>query len=138
MTTRTLAVVMASFVVGGCSGYKSDVETVCNVRARAKIPPNAEPAEEAEKIKSYLWENVYSPKAKKMFVSVGSMSSGDRVQLLRKEAQAVGLDSCPLADEAEAAMKKEAADEAARKAAEAAKPPPPPPEAAPAGAPDAG
>jgi hypothetical protein len=138
MTTRTLAVVMASFVVGGCSGYKSDVETVCNVRARAKIPPNAEPAEEAEQIKSYLWENVYSPKAKKMFVSVGSLSNAERVDLLRREARAVGLDGCPLADEAEAAMKKEAADEAARKAAEAAKPPAPTPEPVPAATPDAG
>ncbi len=138
MRTRTMAVVVASFLVGGCGGYKSDVETVCNVRARAKIPANAEPAEQAEAIKSYLWENVFSPKAKKMFVSVGSMPNAERVDLLRRESKAVGLDSCPLADEAEAAMKKEADAEAARKAAEATKPPPAPALAPAAASPDAG
>lgn len=117
---RTLALVVTLFLLVGCDGYKKDVETVCNVRSHVKVPPNSD--DEAQLIGGYLFENIHSPKAKKVFLSLGTMNNTEKLALLRKEASAAGVSPCPLADEAEAALK----------AHQAATPPPvaPPPPAA--------
>lgn len=125
---RTLAPVVTLFLLVGCDGYKKDVETVCNVRARVKIPPNAD--NEGQLIGGYLFENIHSPKAKKVFLSLGTMNNADKLALLRKEAAATGVSPCPLADEAEAALQKAAAPPPA--------PAPAPVAPAPEAAPDAG
>lgn len=125
---RTLGLFVTLCLLVGCDGYKKDVETVCNVRSHVKIPPNSE--DEGQIIGAYLFENIHSPKAKKVFLSLGSMSNTEKLALLRKEAAATSVSPCPLADEAEAALK-----------AKAATPPPPAPvapAAAPEAAPDAG
>ncbi|MER2560353.1 MAG: hypothetical protein ABTQ32_06535 [Myxococcaceae bacterium] len=124
---RTFALVVTLFLLVGCDGYKKDVETVCNVRSRVKIPANAE--NEGQLIGGYLFENIHSPKAKKVFLSLGTMNNTEKLALLRKEAAATGVSPCPLADEAEAALK-----------ANAAAPPPAPaaPAPTPEAAPDAG
>lgn len=102
---KALTLAVSLLLITGCDGYRKDVETVCNVRARVKVPPKAEPAEEAELIKAYLFENIHSPKAKKVFLTLGSMSNSEKVAVLRREASASGVSGCPLADEAEAALK---------------------------------
>lgn len=119
---------VALLLLVGCDGYKKDVETVCNVRANVKIPPKADEAEEAELFKAHLFEHIHSPKAKKVFLSLGSMNNTDKLALLRKEAAATGVTSCPLADEAEAALKAKPAPAPAPEPAPAA---PPEPAAAP-------
>ena len=128
---RTFTVVLTLGLLLGCDAYKKDVETVCNVRAHVKLPPKAEAGEEAEAFRTYLFSNIHSPKAKKVFLSMGNLSDEEKVALLRKEAGKTGVDPCPLADEVEAALK----------APPPAPPPapaqPPPPAEAPA-APDAG
>lgn len=123
LVMKALTLGVSLVLLAGCDGYRKDVETVCNVRARVKVPPKAEPAEEAELIKAYLFENIHSPKAKKVFLTLGSMSDSEKLAVLRRETGATGVSSCPLADEAEAALK--------------AVPPAPPP-AAPARPSDAG
>lgn len=105
---KTPLAVAALCLLCSCGGYKKDVETVCNVRSHVTIPKGADAAEEAEAIKAYLFVQIHSPKAKKVFLSLGSMGDAEKVALLRKEAGEVGLSSCPLADEAEAALKKKA------------------------------
>lgn len=113
---RSLLVLFVSASVLGCDGYRKDVETVCTVRSRVK----AEPGAETDAIKAYLFTNIRSPKAKKTFLSMGSLSDAEKVALLRREARAAGVEPCPLADEVEAALKA------------------PPPVAPPAPVPDAG
>lgn len=117
---RTLLGLSTLLLVVGCGGYKRDVETVCNVRARVKIPPGTDAAQIEERIKAYLFVEIHSPKAKKVFLSLATMTDEAKLALLRKEAAAEGLASCPLADEVEAAL-------AAQKAKAAAAPPPPAP-----------
>lgn len=121
---RTLGLFVTLCLLVGCDGYKKDVETVCNVRSHVKIPPNSD--DEGQIIGGYLFENIHSPKAKKVFLSLGTMNNTEKLALLRKEAAATGVSPCPLADEAEAALK-----------AKAAAPPPAPAPAAPAPAPEA-
>ncbi|MBL8917368.1 MAG: hypothetical protein JNJ54_00785 [Myxococcaceae bacterium] len=115
---RTFTVGLTLGLLLGCDAYKKDVETVCNARARVKLPPKAEAGEETEAIKAFLFTNIHSPKAKKIFLSMGNLSDAEKLALLRKEAGATGVAPCPLADEVEAALK--------------APPPPPAPLAAPA------
>ena len=100
-------------LVVGCSGYKNDVELVCNARTRTQIPPGTKVDDEAELIKAHLFINIHSPKGKKVFLSLGSMHNAEKLELLRREAAAEGISPCPLADEAEAAIKKAAAAAAA-------------------------
>lgn len=102
---RMVIGVLAAGLLVGCDAYKKDVETVCNVRARAKLPDKAEAGEEAEAFRTYLFTNIHSPKAKKAFLSMGNLSDAEKVALLRKEAGKAGVDPCPLADEVEAALK---------------------------------
>ena len=122
---RPLLTLVTMLLVVGCSGYKNDVELVCNARTRAQIPAGTKVDDEAELIKAHLFVNIHSPKGKKVFLSLGSMRNAEKLELLRKEAAAEGINPCPLADEAEAAIKKAA--EAA-----AAAPPEPAPTPAPA------
>ncbi len=110
---RILLGLSTLLLVVGCGGYKKDVETVCNVRSRVKIPPGADAEKTEELVKAYLFVEIHSPKAKKVFLSLSSMSDEKKLALLRKEAAAEGLSSCPLADEAEAAIAAEKAKAAA-------------------------
>lgn len=123
---RPLLTLVTMLLVVGCSGYKNDVELVCNARTRAQIPAGTKVDDEAELIKAHLFVNIHSPKGKKVFLSLGSMRNAEKLELLRKEAAAEGISPCPLADEAEAAIKKAAA------AAAAAPPEPTPAPPAPA------
>ena len=118
---RPLLTLVTMLLVVGCSGYKNDVELVCNARTRTQIPPGTKVDDEAELIKAHLFINIHSPKGKKVFLSLGSMHNAEKLELLRREAAAEGISPCPLADEAEAAIKKAAA------AAAAAAPPEPGP-----------
>ncbi|MBE2249983.1 MAG: hypothetical protein IAE78_10565 [Myxococcus sp.] len=105
---RTLGVLATMLLVVGCSGYKNDVELVCNARERTRIPAGTKVDDEAELIKAHLFVNIHSPKGKKVFLSLGSMRNAEKLELLRREAAAEGISPCPLADEAEAAIKKAA------------------------------
>lgn len=110
---RPLLTLVTMLLVVGCSGYKNDVELVCNARTRTQIPPGTKVDDEAELIKAHLFINIHSPKGKKVFLSLGSMHNAEKLELLRREAAAEGISPCPLADEAEAAIKKAAAAAAA-------------------------
>jgi len=106
---RSLLALVTMLLVVGCSGYKNDVELVCNARTRTQIPPGTKVDDETELIKAHLFVNIHSPKGKKVFLSLGSMRNAEKLELLRKEAAAEGVSPCPLADDAEAAIKKAAA-----------------------------
>jgi hypothetical protein len=96
---RVALVLVSSLVLLGCDAARKDLETICNVRARAKVPADAS-AEKAESmISEYLMLNVHSSKVKKTFATMGSKSPAEKAKLLRREATSEGLTSCPLADE---------------------------------------
>lgn len=91
-----VAVMVCGF---SCGGYRKDLETVCDARARAKIPANADDETRDAALSGYMLGHVYTPEAKKMFSRFGSLSSAAKAKILRTEAAKEGISPCLLADE---------------------------------------
>ena len=82
-----------------CGGYKKDLEAVCDARARAKIPADADEEARDAALSGYMLGHVYTPEAKKMFSRFGSLPAVAKAKILRTEAAKEGVSPCPLADE---------------------------------------
>lgn len=96
---RSLLLVVSVVALTACGGYKKDVETICNVRARAGVSADAGADAQADAIATYLMLHVHTPKAKKMMATMGSKSLAEKAAVLAREAKAEGVSPCPLADE---------------------------------------
>ena len=96
---RRLLVVTAGLLLAGCGGFKKDLQTICDARARAKVPAGATTEQQTDAISAFLFLNVHTPKAKKIFASIGSLSTAEKAKVLRREAAKEGITSCALADE---------------------------------------
>ncbi len=102
---RALALSMSWLLLAGCDGYRRDVETICAVRARVTLPAGADADAQEAAFTTYLMTNIHSPKARKMFATLGSLSPVEKARALRKEATAAGVTPCALADEFDPAGK---------------------------------
>ena len=96
---RRFVAVLGLLGLAGCGGYKKDLETICDARARAKVPATGKPEDQATAIAEYLFLNVHTPKAKKIFGTMGSLSPAEKAKVLRREAGKEGITTCALADE---------------------------------------
>jgi hypothetical protein len=96
---RRFVAVSAVLLLVGCGGYKKDLETICDARARAKVPATGKAEDQASAISEFLFLNVHTPKAKKIFSTLGSLSPAEKAKVLRREASKEGITSCALADE---------------------------------------
>lgn len=96
---RRLALTTTLLLLAGCGGYKKDVETICNVRTLVSVPAGADAAKQESVLSEYLSTNIHSPKARKMFATLGSLTPVEKAKVLRKEASKEGVAPCPLADE---------------------------------------
>jgi len=96
---RTLLLTAAVLCLTACNGYKKDVETICNARARAGVSADAGADEQAEKLASYLMEHVHTSKAKRLFATMGSKTAAEKAAVLAREAKSEGVSPCPLAEE---------------------------------------
>jgi hypothetical protein len=97
---RREILVAAVMVCGSsCGGYRKDLETVCDARARAKIPADADDDARDAALSGYMLGHVYTPEAKKLFSRFGSLSTVAKAKILRTEAAKEGIAPCLLADE---------------------------------------
>ena len=105
---RRLVAVTAVLLLTACGGFKKDLQTICDARARAQVPANTPADKQADLIAQYLFLNVHTPKAKKIFASLGSLSTAEKAKVLRREAAKEGITDCALADELDPAGKSSA------------------------------
>ncbi len=96
---RPLLLVVPLLMLCACDPAKKDLETICHVRERVKMPAGADDEKQQAVITEYLTMNVHSPKVRSMVARFGSKSAEEKAQVLRKEAANEGISPCPLADE---------------------------------------
>jgi hypothetical protein len=96
---RSTLLVVTGLLLAGCSGYKNDVEAICNARTRAHVSADAGQAEQAQALAAWLMLNVHTPKAKRLFATMGSKTPAEKAAVLAREAKSQGVAPCPLAEE---------------------------------------
>lgn len=99
MPRRLLTLAALAALLAGCNGYQTDLITICNARARSGVSADAGADEQVDQIGAYLMTHVHTPKAKRLFATMGSKTPAQRAEALAKEAKAEGVSPCPLAEE---------------------------------------
>ena len=89
-----------ALVLTGCSTYYGDLQTICDAPHKVALPPGADPAAKAVQLGDYLAKNVRTDKGRDLVKQVAlTADPGARGALIRAEAKAVGINTCPISDE---------------------------------------
>ena len=96
---RPALLLAAVLLLCACDGYKKDVTTVCNARAKAGVAADAGAEEQAQALTAYLMLNVKTKKAKQLFGKMASRPPAEQAATLAREAKSEGVSPCPLAEE---------------------------------------
>jgi hypothetical protein len=125
---RSLSLLALAWCLSGCGSYKKDLQTLCDAPKNAPGVQNANPADRATVMASWVDKNLGSTEGRNLFRGLASVDPAEKGKVLREAAQSEGLTSCAWADDFEAGAREfareRAAREAARKAAEAPAPTP--------------
>jgi hypothetical protein len=86
--------------------YKADLDAWCNAPSRAPGLESAKPEDRPRVMAEWIAAQLKTKEANDLAHNMGTMEPGKRTAVLRKEAEAHGIATCPFADEADSNAKK--------------------------------
>lgn len=97
-----------ALLCSACQSEKAGIEVICNAPSDAVECKNVDEAMRMQCLARHVADNLSNSEGKKLFEALAAATLADKHRMLSERAKALGLPSCPLADEFKAQAKAKA------------------------------